>query len=257
MAVQMMAPVAISPEDEAAAAYLGAVGPIVTEGSQARQALVGVLTDLREAGSADGAAGLVERHAEAFRLLRQRLGRLTLPRSCGRCHAAVARWLELHEAACMTIAAGGPKGLAKAAELVADARTVAQEFTGEYARLTAVAQALAEAAASNAPTAAPTPRVNDEAQVAIEDAADADAEEVADEAPAEESGGAVVGPREALDGAARRNGDAAWVALSIVAQHRGKHASGPFGSWLAAVEGVLAASAAMTAFLVAAEVALD
>jgi hypothetical protein len=274
MSMAMMEPVVSSPEEEAAAAYLAGVGPIVAEGSAARQALVNGLTALREAGSVDGGAPLADEQGETFRVLRQRLGRLKLPRTCGRCHAAVARWLELHEAACMTITAGGPKALTKAGELIADGRAAAQEFTSEYSRLTALAHARAEAiqaAAAPAPALAPVadepPTAiedsDDELQLAIEDAADVDdADELAVEALAEalaeeQRAEGAANARDALNVTARRNGDAAWVALSIVAQHRGRHASGPLGSWLAAVEGVLAASAALTALIVAAEVALD
>jgi hypothetical protein len=316
----MMARAVRSADEEAAAVYLTGVGPIVAEGSTARQALVNGLAGLREAGTADGGAALAEAQGEVFRALRQRLGRLALPRMCGRCHAAVARWLELHEAACLTLIAGGPKALVKAGQLIADGQGPAQEFTAEYTRLAQLVGAptgpetgeepavgpiltptvdeatkirprraqsvVAEpptgslrtpAAAGDQPVArrAPAPvapaveaaavveedlagSLEGSLQGEIEDAADVDdpAEQAVEElalALREELAAAALSPREQLNETAHRNGDAAWTALAVVAQARGHHPTGTLGAWLAAVEGVLAASAALTALIIAAE----
>ena len=308
----MMARAVRSADEEAAAVYLAGVGPVVAEGSTARQALVNGLAALRETGAVDGGAELAEAQGEVFRMLRQRLGRLTLPRMCGRCHAAVARWLELHEAACLTLIAGGPKALGKAGQLIADGQGPAQEFTAEYTRLLALVGAPTgpepaqepavraveppttvegqtirtllrpDATAEQpvvrraprpvaAPMTEPAPAIGDDLaamleqslQAAIEDAADVDdpaeqaVEELAD-VLREELAAAAPDRREQLNETARRNGDAAWTALAVVAQARGHHPTGTLGAWLGAVEGVLAASAALTALIIAAEtVVLD
>jgi len=289
MSIGAMARVAMSAEEQQAAAYLAGVGPVMAEGSAARQALVDGIAQLN-AGDAVDQTELAERQGDAFRVLRAQLGRLTLPRSCSRCHAAVARWLELHEAACMTLAAGGPKALAKAGELIADARGVAQQFSAEYSRLvaeTAARQQAAAAAASqsvevedelNAEIAdALQVDIADDEDVEIADAADLDdPDEVAVEMLAEHLAGVAeageaspedqpeVGPsplptptgRGSVQAAAQRNGDACWNALAAVSQARGLHPHGQLGAWLAAVEAVLAASAAVTAFVVTAEIAV-
>jgi hypothetical protein len=318
MSIGSMATVAISAEDEQTAAYLAGVGPIMAEGSGARQRLVDGLAQLR-AGAGVDQATLAEKQGDAFRVLRAQLGRLTLPRTCSRCHSAVARWLELHEAACMTLAAGGPKALGKAGELVADARGVATQFSAEYSRLVTDTAARQQAAAALAaqtvivddmldlPAAgaedADEPDTEiagtedaDEIDAAIADAADLDdpdeeaveklAEHLAEVAERGEPSTptniarvayrrelatptlratasarptvAATTPVQAaakpdLHATARRNGDAAWNALAAVSQARGLHPHGQLGAWLAAVEAVLAASAALTAIIVTAE----
>src|SRR5581483_4514324 len=128
-------------DDRAAAAYLGALAPIIAEGNTARQALAGLA-----AAPADDAdrRRLADAQAAAFRALRQRLGQLPLPFGCRRCHAVAARWLELHEAACAALAAGGPKAQQQAADLIADGRGLAAELTTEYRRLTTIAATLTD-----------------------------------------------------------------------------------------------------------------
>src|SRR5581483_515130 len=272
-------------DDRAAAAYLGALAPIIAEGNAARQALARLA-----AAPADDAdrRRLADAQAAAFRALRQRLGQLPLPFGCRRCHVVAARWLELHEAACAALAAGGPKAQQQAADLIADGRGLAAELTTEYRRLTTIAATLTDdqpepatehgadpaeqpqgpapaarparavdAVAADAPP--PSPRPSAVAAPTAGPAPPAPRPAPAVRAPTEASPaqpaatGLAALPQEhriRLAATALHNQRSARAALEAVVAHRVRRPGGPLGQWLNAVEGVLVAAVAMSALIV-------
>jgi hypothetical protein len=269
--------------DRAAAAYLGALAPIIAEGNAARQELAGLAAT--PVGEADRRR-LADAQAGAFRVLRQRLGQLPLPFQCRRCHAVAARWLELHEAACAALAAGGPKAHQQAADLIADGRGLAAELTTEYRRLTTIAATLTDdppapaaahgaepaeehqdralaprparaAGAAGAPSPAPRPSAVGAATAgtAPPAARPAPTDGVPPKAPPAQPAatGLAALPQEhrlRLAAAALRNQRSARTALEAVAAHRARRPGGPLGQWLIAVEGVLVAAVAVSTLIV-------
>jgi len=265
-------------DDRAAAAYLGALAPIIAEGNTARQALAGLAAAPMDEGER---RRLADAQAAAFRALRQRLGQLPLPFGCRRCHAVAARWLELHEAAGAALAAGGPKAQQQAADLIADGRGLAAELTTEYRRLTTIAATLTDdrpepaaghgadpteqpqgpapaprparavAAAADAPPLAPRPS----AGAAPPAPRRAPAVRAPTEAPPAQPAatGLAALPQEhriRLAATALHNQRSARAALEAVVAHRVRRPGGPLGQWLNAVEGVLVAAVAMSALIV-------
>lgn len=130
----------------AVALYLGAIRPILSTATEARQMLiqrVGVLLEDARHGSPAAVlrtAGRIGReHVGLFRDSTARLDRLSPPPGCDACHRALQQWLGALSASCQALIdaelTAKPGRVHETHEHLATARSHARHFNHEYGRL--------------------------------------------------------------------------------------------------------------------------